>query len=134
MAFAFAFLFALAALALWFELVERTPAVLALPLSLVSTAVLDGTLLPLAFLGRFALVSTTPVLVALLLLAAALLLALAFLFALLFALLSLLQPIMSAATASIDTKANLLSISSPCPLSGLQMFSQESRLRLSALS
>ncbi|MCA1573476.1 MAG: hypothetical protein LC770_02845, partial [Acidobacteria bacterium] len=41
-------------------LVDLTPAVLALPLSLVNTAVFDETVLLFVFAGMFALASTTP--------------------------------------------------------------------------
>jgi hypothetical protein len=41
-------------------LVDLTPAVFALPLSLVNTPVLDETVLLLVFAGMFALASTTP--------------------------------------------------------------------------
>jgi hypothetical protein len=41
-------------------LVDLTPAVLALPLSLVKTPVFDETVLLFAFAGMFALASTTP--------------------------------------------------------------------------
>jgi hypothetical protein len=40
--------------------VDRTPSVFALPLSLVSTAVFDETVLLLVLAGMFALASTTP--------------------------------------------------------------------------
>lgn len=47
-------------LALWLLLVELTPAVFAFPLSLVSTAVFDETVLLLAFSGILAFVWTMP--------------------------------------------------------------------------
>jgi hypothetical protein len=50
--------------------VGRTPAVLSLPLLFVTTAVFEGTVLPLVFGFMLALVSTTPLRVALLLLPA----------------------------------------------------------------
>jgi hypothetical protein len=47
-------------LALWFSFVDLIPAVFLLPLLLVTTAVLDETLLLFVFAGMFTFVSTTP--------------------------------------------------------------------------
>jgi hypothetical protein len=92
------------AFALALALVDFIPAVLALPLLLVTTAVLDVTVLPLRFLGKLAFVSMTLFLLVVVFVTLVLVLAL---------LLSPSHPISKLAAASKHKEANVRRIDPP---------------------